>query len=93
MNKEFQKNSSKLKRFISHTFFTQKKTREQKKERNMTEREKAEDVLSNLLDEKQHFFRYITTGKQKMHAHALPINCVESKIFQDTENKTKQEKM
>ena len=32
----------------------------------MTEREKAEDVLPNLLDEKQHFFRYITTGMQKM---------------------------
>ena len=51
----------------------------------MTEREKAEDVLPNLLDEKQHFFRYITTGMQKNAKTG-------ETIFQDTENKTKQEK-
>ena len=31
----------------------------------MADREKAEDVFSNLLDEKQLFFRDITTSKQK----------------------------
>ena len=39
----------------------------------MAEREKAEDVCSNLLDEKQHFFRDITTSKQKMRKLEKPF--------------------
>ena len=51
----------------------------------MAEREKAEDVFSNLLDEKQHFFRYITTGKQKMRK-------LEKPFFKTQKHKTKREK-
>ena len=40
----------------------------------MAEREKAEDVCSNLLDEKQHFCRYITTSKQKMRKPEQPFS-------------------
>ena len=39
----------------------------------MADREKAEDVFTNLLDEKQHFFRCITTGKQKMRKLEKPF--------------------
>ena len=52
----------------------------------MTEREKAEDVLSNLLDERQHFFQ-IHHNRQAKNAKTGET------IIQDTENKTKQEKM
>ena len=77
------KNSSKLKRIMSHSFVKKKKRTE--KERQMTEREKAEDVFSNLLDEEQHFVRYITTGKQKMRK-------LEKPFFKTQKNKTKQQK-
>ena len=52
----------------------------------MAEREKAEDVFSNLLDEKQHLVRYITTNKQKMRK-------LEKTFFQDTEKQDKTRKI
>ena len=70
-----------MKRIISHILF--KKRKEQKKKQTW-QREKAEDVFSNLLDEKQHFFRYTTTGKQKMRTFET--------IFQDTEKQDKSRK-
>ena len=47
--------------YFTHSFQKQQTNKRTEKERKMAEREKAEDVLV----EKQHFFRYITTGKTK----------------------------
>ena len=64
--RNFKKQFKMKKDYVTHSFQKKKKKKKRtEKETNMTEREKAEDVFSNLLDEKQHVFRYITTGKQK----------------------------
>ena len=68
------KTSSKIKRFISRTLFKNKQTREQKKK---GRKRKSRRHLHQFVGRKTTFFRYITTGKQKMRKLET--------IFQDTE--------
>ena len=67
------------------THSSQKTNKRTEKEGKMAEREKTEDVFTNLLDEKQNFFRYITTSKQKMRK-------LEKPFFKTQKHNTKQEK-
>ena len=79
--------SSKIKGLVTHTFSKKKKkTREQKKKkRKMTEREKPEDVFSNLLEKT--FFQI----HQKMESNKWETECLkeERKRKQKRRVKTK----
>ena len=58
INKEFQKPFNNNKNYFTH-FFKNKRTEKEEK----WQKEKTEDVFSNLLE--KHFFRYIKTRKYK----------------------------
>ena len=82
------KNKFKNKKDCFTHFFQKKKkptNKRTEKERKMAEREKADVVFLNLLDEKQHFS---DTSQQESKKNAK----IGETIFQDRKNETKQEK-
>ena len=73
--------------YFTHSFQKQTNKRTEKK-RKMAEREKAEDVFTNLLDEKQHFFQ-IHHNRQAKNAKTGDHFSRNRKIRQNKKNKCK----
>ena len=72
---------------MSHSFVEKKKQENRKRKQHGRKRKSRRCLSQNFGDEKQHFFRYITTGKQKMRK--LNHFSRHSKTIQNKKNKCK----